>query len=77
MKRLRQSGSEMKRTKEPPKVDPFACYQFNIKCEGDIVSNRVDASYFRAFRPEVITWAWCMNVRRELTRDEIKKLCKA
>jgi hypothetical protein len=67
----------MKPSKESPKEEPLSCYHFNIKCEGGIVFNRVRVNWFKDMRPEIIASAWCVEVRRELTREEIKKLCAA
>jgi hypothetical protein len=66
---------EVKQQKDPPPKNPFSGCHFNIRCEGNIVFDWVNARYFRGFRPEVITLAWCVEQRRELTREEIKKLC--
>jgi len=64
-----------RRPKQTQKEDPLTGCHFNIKCEGDIVFNRVTQRYFQGFRPEVITLAWCVELRRELTRKEIQRLC--
>jgi hypothetical protein len=65
----------VKTPNQPPKENFVGCRHYNIKCEGNIVFNRVTARFFRGFRPEVITSAWCVDKRRELTRKEIERLC--
>jgi hypothetical protein len=66
---------EVKRPKEQPKEDLLECHHFNIKCRGDIIFHRVRVKFFRQFQANVIELAWCVEQRRELTREEIKKLC--
>ena len=66
---------EVKAPKESPKEDLLECHLFNIQCRRDIIFHRVRAGFFRQFQANVIELAWCVEQRRELTREEIKKLC--
>ena len=76
--KVRDRNVEVKPQRESrPLENPFAGCYFNIRCEGNIIFYRVRARYFQGLRPNVITMAWCMDQRRELTRKEIEKLCSA
>ena len=48
---------------------------YNIRCIGGVIFNRVSARYFRELQSDAIEWAYCVTERRQLTKQEIAKLC--
>lgn len=49
--------------------------QFNVYCVDDIILNRATIRDIRELRAETIQSIWSLKERRELTREEISKLC--
>ena len=54
---------------------PPDCQHYNVRFTGSVVLNRVTARYLQGMEPALIQWVWCVEERRELTKEEIQKLC--
>lgn len=62
----------------PRKPDPdgyLRAQHFNVKCAGNIMFNRVTVRDLKELRVEIIQSVWSVEERRELSRQEINKLC--
>ena len=63
--------------RQRPDADGYypAARHYNVRCAGDIVFYRVTVRDLRELRPDVVQSVWAVEERRELTRQEIIKLC--
>ena len=50
-------------------------HHFNVRCEGDINLTYVPLRDLKELRAEIIHSVWCVELKRELTRQEIVQLC--
>lgn len=51
-------------------------HHYNVRCAGGtVVFNRATARDLKELRAEIIESVWCVELRRELTRQEIRQLC--
>lgn len=53
----------------------FSAQHFNVRCTGGFVFNGLALRELRELRADVIESVWVVEQRRELTRQEIAKLC--
>lgn len=65
----------MRRKPERDGYHAASTRHFNVRCSGDIVFNHVLIANLKELRVEIIESVWCVELRRELTRQEIIKLC--